>query len=175
MKYEYYDKYINKKTKWRYDITPLFENPEIFANLLKDLLKPFNKWDYDKIAGLDALWFIIWWALAQKWKIWFISIRKWWKLPWINNSVLKSSQFIDYSSFWKSLEINKSSVKKWEKIIIIDEWIETWTQIKESITLIENLWGVVVWITTLCAHKNKQTEFLFNNYNLHSINIINEM
>ncbi len=29
MKYEYYDRYINKNTKGRYDVTPIFNEPEV--------------------------------------------------------------------------------------------------------------------------------------------------
>ena len=43
MNYEYYDKFINKDTIGRYDITPIFGNPVIFNNLIKDLLEPLKK------------------------------------------------------------------------------------------------------------------------------------
>jgi len=174
MKYEYYDQYINKKTKGRYDITPIFENPEVFSNLLNDLIKPFKDSKFDKIASLDALGFVIGGALAQKKNTGFICIRKNGKLPGINNTVLKTSSFIDYTNTSKSFEINKSSVKEGGKILLVDEWIETGTQIKSAIKLIEELGGEIIGISSLCSHKNKQTKILFNKYNLKSIKIIDE-
>ena len=42
MEFAYYDKHINKKTKLRYDVTPLFHDPKVFANLITDLIKPFK-------------------------------------------------------------------------------------------------------------------------------------
>ena len=175
MEYKYYNKFINKKTNGRYDVTPIFENPEVFSNLLNDLIEPFKNINFDKIAGLDALGFVIGGALAQKINKGFICIRKGGKLPGINNAVLKTSSFKDYTNTSKSFEINKSSIKKGEKILLVDEWIETGAQMKASIKLIEELGGEIVGISSLCAHKNKQTQILFEKYNLKSIRIINEM
>ena len=175
MKYSHYDTFINKETVGRYDITPLFENSKVFSNLLNDLIKPFENIKFDKIAGLDALGFVIGGALAQKLNVGFVCIRKGGKLPGINDTVLKTSSFKDYTNTSKSFEINKSSIKKGEKILIIDDYIETGAQIKASITLIEELGGEIVGITTLCAHKNKQTLVLFEKYHLNAIGIIDEM
>ncbi len=175
MEYEYYNQYINKETKGRYDVTPIFENPEVFSNLLNDLIEPFNDKDFDKIAGLNALGFVIGGALAQRKNVGFICIRKSGKLPGINDTVLKTSSFVDYTNTSKSFEINKLSVKKGEKILLIDEWIETGTQMKASIKLIEELGGKIIGTSSLCAHKNKQTQILFDKYNLKSIRIIDEM
>jgi adenine phosphoribosyltransferase len=175
MEYKYYNQFINKETKGRYDVTPIFENPEVFSNLLKDLIEPFKDVDFDKIAGLDALGFVIGGALAQKMNKGFICIRKGGKLPGVNDTVLKTSSFVDYTNTSKSFEINKSSVKKGEKILLVDEWIETGTQMKASVKLIEELGGEIIGISSLCSHKNKQTEILFNKYNLKAIRIIDEM
>ncbi len=175
MEYEYYNQFINKETMRRYDVTPIFENPEVFSNLLNDLIEPFKESDFDKIAGLDALGFVIGGALAQKMNKGFICIRKGGKLPGINDTVLKTSSFVDYTNTSKSFEINKSSVKKGDKILLVDEWIETGTQIKASVKLIEELGGVIIGISSLCSHKSKQTQILFEKYNLKAIRIIDEM
>ena len=58
MDYSYYDRLINKRTKVKYDVTPIFTNPEAFSNLIKDFSKMFRKEEYDVIMGLEALGFI---------------------------------------------------------------------------------------------------------------------
>lgn len=174
MKYEYYDQYINKNTTGRHDATPLFENSEVFSHLLDDLIKPFKEKNINKIAGLDALGFVIGGALAQKQNVGFVCIRKGGKLPGVDGTVLKTSSFVDYSNASKSFEINKSSITKGEKILLVDEWIETWTQMKAAVKLIEELGGEIVGIASLCAHKNKQTQTLFDRYNLKAIKVIDE-
>ena len=170
MKYEYYDKYINKKTTGRMDATPLFGDPIVFWNLLKDLIKPFKKNKIQKIVGLDALGFIIWGALSQKEKVGFVPIRKWGKLPGVPSTLLKNS-FTDYTKTVKSFEINKSAIKKGDKVLLVDERIETGSQIKSAIILVEKLGGKIIGITTICADKNKQTKILFDKYNLKAIKI----
>ncbi len=169
MDYEYYTQFIAKETKGRYDVTPLFQNVDAFSHLLDDLFLPFKDVPFDKIAGLDALGFIIGSALAYKLQKGFVPIRKGGKLPGINNSVLKTSSFVDYTNTSKSFEINRSAISKGEKILIVDEWIETGTQMNAAIRLIEELGGVVVGISSLAAHKNENTFFLFEKYHLHSI------
>ena len=174
MEFEYYNNYINKKTKNRADVIPIFENPEIFSNLLIDLIKPFEKINFNKIAGLDALGFIIGGAIAQKNKVGFVPIRKGGKLPGIRGTVLRTS-FVDYSKTKKTFEINKSSIKEGDRILLVDEWIETGSQMKSAIKLIEKLGGKVIGISALCSHKNKNTKQLFEKYNLKAIRIINEI
>ena len=59
-----YKKYINMKTKGRCDVTPIFENSKVFSNLISDMIKPFTKTGIDKIAGIDALGFVLAGAIA---------------------------------------------------------------------------------------------------------------
>ncbi|MBU4502970.1 MAG: adenine phosphoribosyltransferase [Nanoarchaeota archaeon] len=174
MKYKYYDKYINKKTKGRYDVTPLFENPKSFSNLISDLLKPFKKEKFNKVAGLDALGFIIGGALSQKARVGFVTVRKLGKLPGVKGTVIKT-KFKDYTKTNKGLEISKTAIKKGDKVLIVDEWIETGSQLKGTIKLIEKLGGKVIGITALVAHKSKNTKILFDKYNCKAIKVNNEI
>lgn len=173
MKYEYYNKYVNKKTKGRCDVTPIFGNPGIFSNLITDLIRPFKKYKFNKIAGLDALGFIIGGAISNKLKIGFVPVRKGGKLPGIKGTLLRIS-FRDYSKTIKSFEMNRNSIKKGDNVLIVDEWIETGTQAKAAIKLIEKQGGKVIGITALAAHKSPKTKILFEKYNCKSIRIIDE-
>ncbi|MFH1420374.1 MAG: phosphoribosyltransferase family protein [Candidatus Aenigmatarchaeota archaeon] len=167
MNYEYYEKYINKNTKDRFDTTTLFENPKVFSSLVDDLLKPFEKTRFNKIVALDALGFILGGAAAQKLKIGLVPVRKKGKLPGIRGTVLSAS-FSDYVKKGV-LEMNKGSIKKDDSILIVDEWIETGGQIKAAIKLIEKQKGKVVGIATICAHRTPHTEILFKKYNCHAL------
>ncbi len=170
MEYSYYNKFINKRTKGRYDVTPLFEDSKIFSNLVEDLIKPFKEIKFDKIIGLDALGFIIGGAFANKLKKGLVAIRKGGKLPGIKSTVLKTS-FTDYSKKNKTFEVNKNSIKNGEKFLIVDDWIESGSQMIHAIKLIEKLNGKVVGISVLRAHKNKETKILFDKYNCKAIGI----
>jgi len=172
MKYEYYEKHINKKTNGRYDLTTLFENKRVFSNLINDIIKPFENKKIDKIAGLDAIGFIIGGAVAQKTNKGFLAVRKGGKLPGIKGTV-KRAHFTDYTKTRKSIEINKASIKKGDRILLVDEWIETGAQMKSAAKLIESLGGHVVGISVLAAEKNKNTKLLFEKYTLKAIKEFN--
>jgi adenine phosphoribosyltransferase len=170
MDYAYYDKFVNKRTKGRYDVTPLFSNQEAFSNLLLDMTKPFKGKRIDKVAGIDALGFIIGGALAYKLGVGFVPVRKGGKLPGVKGTVFKAS-FVDYTKTKKYFEMNKGSIKKGEHILLVDEWIETGAQIKAAISLIEEQGGKIIGISVLNADKRKETEILFKKYNLRAIRI----
>jgi len=170
-KYSYYEKYINKKTKGRYDVTPLFGNAKAFSNLVNDIVSMFKGIKFNKVVGLDALGFILGGAIANKLKLGFIVVRKGGKLPGIKGTILKHS-FVDYSKKDKSFEMGKGSIKKVDKVLVVDEWMETGTQIKSAIKLIEKQGGKVVGIGTLCAAKTPKTKSLFDKYNFKSIRIV---
>jgi adenine phosphoribosyltransferase len=168
MDYGYYERFINKKTIGRYDVTPLFGNPKVFANLIADLSRLFPKGSYDAIAGIDALGFILGAAMALKLKKRFVPVRKEGKLPGVKGTVLKTGS-IDYSGKKKGLEMAKGSIGKGERVLIVDEWIETGSQVKSAIRLIELQGGKVIGIAALCAEKNPKTSMLFESYNCRAI------
>jgi len=165
MNWRYYKKYINgKEVIGRCDVSPIFENEKVFQNIVKDLLKPFRDKKYDKIVALDSLGFILGSAMAYKTKKPLILIRKEKKLPYPKKYLLGKT-FVDYTKKRKGFEIKKSSIKKGDKILLVDEWIETGTQMKAAINLIEKLSGKVVGISTINTDINKRTEVLFKKYN----------
>ncbi len=170
MNFKYYDKLINKKTKGRYDVTPIFKNSKVFFNLINDLTKFFSSVRYDVIVGLDALGFILGGAMAYKLRKSFVPVRKGGKLPGIKGTVLKTS-FVDYTNTKKSFEMNSGSIKKGERVLIVDEWIETGTQVKAAIKLIEKQGGKVIGIAALCAEKTPKTKILFDKYNCKAIKV----
>lgn len=169
MNYAYYDRFINKKTKVRYDVTPLFRDPVVFGHLVEDLFRPFRK-KVDVVVGIDALGFILAGAIANKQKLPLAVVRKGGKLPGIRGTVLRTS-CVDYTKKKKHFEMTKGSIKKGDRVLIVDEWIETGAQVKAALRLIEMQGGIVVGISVLNAERNKKTESIFDNYSCHAINL----
>lgn len=168
MNYSYYDAYINKKTKKRYDLTPLFEDAAVFKTLIEDLTTPFKGKKIDKIAALDASGFVIGSGVALRLKKGIILIRKKGKYPVAENTLLRAS-YTDYSKTEKTFEMKKSSIKKGEQILIVDDWIETGAAVNAAIHLVEKAGGIIAGVSVLHANKNRNTEILFKKYNCHSI------
>ncbi len=168
MEYRYYDRLINKRTRGRYDVTPVFADPRAFKNLVTDLLRPFKNTRFNKVASLDALGFIIGGAVAIKRKAGFVAVRKGGMLPGVPGTVIREP-FVDYSKKKKHFEINRNAVKKGDRVLIVDEWIETGAQARAAIRLIERRGGKVVGIACLCTERNKGTRILFDKYNCRPI------
>jgi adenine phosphoribosyltransferase len=170
MDFGYYDKRINKKTRLRYDITPLFGEKEVFRNLISDMAKLFDGDGYEIIAGIDALGFILGAAMAQKLGKGFVPVRKGGKLPGVTGTVIKSS-FTDYTGKKKSLEMSRRSIKWGEKVLIVDDWIETGSQVKAAIKLIEKQGGKVAGIAAISAERSQRTRMLFEVYGCRALRV----
>lgn len=149
----------------RNDVTPLFEDAKAFKQMISDLAEPFLSSGIDLVACIDALGFILGSAVARHLNAGLIPIRKGGKLPVETESI----QFIDYSGKTKSLEIRKDSHLHNVRILLVDEWIETGTQVQAAIKLIENQGGIVVGIATINIDRNEKTSGLRSKFTIHSL------
>ena len=156
---------IDTTTTPRCDVTPLFANPKAFAELVADLAAPLASTPIDYVAGIDALGFILGVAIATRLDKGFIPIRKGGKLP----GGVRSIQFVDYSGETKSLEIRKRILHPTAKVLVVDEWIETGTQMQAAITLIEQEGGSIAGIATINIDKSPISEQLCERYKCHTI------
>jgi adenine phosphoribosyltransferase len=149
----------------RYDATPLFSDPGAFAALLDDCLDLIDFDSMEYVVGIDALGFILGTAVAVMAKKPFIPIRKGGKLP----VPTYSANFIDYSGTSKSLEIRKDLIPAGATVLIVDEWIETGTQVSAAIQLIEKLGALVAGVLTINIDENEKTHPLRNTYKIYSL------
>ncbi len=144
-----FEKRINYESVGRYDITPIFRDPAAFADLLDRMAEGLRGQTFELIAGIDALGFVIGAALAQKLEKGFLVVRKGGKLPVKTTSL----EFKDYSGQAKKLEIALDTVPAGAKILIVDDWIETGSQVRSAIELIEGQRGQVTAIAAIRIDK----------------------
>jgi len=149
----------------RCDVTPLFADPAAFAQLVTDLSLPYKSTLIDYVAGIDALGFILGTAIAMHLQKGFIPIRKAGKLP---VDTLKKD-FIDYSRNRKTLELRKGLIRKFAKILVVDEWIETGAQMQAAIELIEKENGIVAGIAAINIDPNPIPQLLQKKYKCHAV------
>lgn len=144
------------------DISPILSNSKALDFVINSF--ELSVWNPTKIVWLDARGFIFWSILAYKLKIPFIMIRKKWKLPWETESI---SYELEYWS--NCFEIQKDSLKKWDKVAIIDDLLATWWTVNAAINLVEKMQAnveslnFVVELEFLWARKN------FPNYKTNSL------
>src|SRR3990172_7957420 len=149
----------------RCDVTPLFANPEAFAQLITDLAKPFASTALDYVAGIDALGFVLGTAIAVRLHKGFITIRKGGMLPVAATAV----ELIDYTAQKKSLELRQGILQAGNRVLIVDEWIETGAQAQAAIELIEQVGGIVTGVATINIDDNPLPRRLRKKYRCHAL------
>ncbi|XP_075045133.1 adenine phosphoribosyltransferase [Mixophyes fleayi] len=104
------------------DITPVLKDPNAFSAAI-DLFESYLRKNYgqiDAIAGLDSRGFLFGPALAQRFGIGFVLIRKKGKLPGPTESV---SYSLEYGK--AEIEIQTDAVDPGQKVVIIDDLLAT--------------------------------------------------
>ena len=144
----------------RCDVTPLFLDPEAFLAMVADLAQSVEGLAFEYVAGIDALGFILGTALAVHLNKGFIAIRKGGKLP----VPVVSRQFTDYTGQQKTLELRTDILKPSDRVLLVDEWIETGAQVMTAIGLLEEVQAVVVGIATINIDDNPETRRLRERY-----------
>ena len=149
----------------RCDVTPLFANSQALAALVADLTQPFEGLDFKYIAGIDALGFLLGMAAAMHLNKGFVSIRKGGKLP----VPVISRQFTDYTGLQKTLELRTDILAPGDRVLLVDEWIETGAQVTAAIKLLEELGADVIGIATINIDDNPVTRRLREAYACHAV------
>jgi adenine phosphoribosyltransferase len=149
----------------RCDVTPLFANPVAFARLIRDLSLPYLITPFDYVAGIDALGFIIGAALSAHLNKGFIPIRKGGRLP----AATVAETFVDYTGQQKTLELRRGIIKRGQRVLVVDEWIETGAQVQAAANLIEKEGGIVIGIATINMDSNERTTVLREKYSIHAL------
>lgn len=154
-----YEDYIDKNVG---NLMNLFYDSTAFHSAVDDLSKDLDINNIDKIVGIESRGFILGGAIAYKLGKGFVGIRKEGKL---NREKIVSDEFIDYSGKIKKLEIETSSIKAGEKVLMIDDWFETGRQIRQSIKLVEKLNGEIIGISVIVDETNDETKDFLKKYN----------
>src|SRR4051812_21094160 len=144
----------------RCDVTPLFADGEAFAALVDHLLDQMNGVAFDRVAAIDALGFILGTAIAVRAGKGVIAIRKGGKLP----VVCERREFLDYTKQIKSLELRSDMVRPGERVLIVDEWIETGAQVQAAIALAEHCGAIVAGVVTINIDADAAEKLTANGY-----------
>lgn len=121
------------------DITPILQNGPVFQETIREMANLVKDLDFDKVAGIEARGFIVGAPLATLLGKGFIPIRKPGKLPYE-----KVAQEYDLEYGSDSIEIHTDSVKKGERILLVDDLLATGGTSKAACKLIERLGGQLV-------------------------------
>jgi adenine phosphoribosyltransferase len=124
------------------DITTLLEDGEIFRQVVDQLAQPFGKVKIDKVVGIDARGFALAAPVAYKLHAGLCLIRKKGKLPY---KTIEESYEKEYGP--DTLAIHRDTIKKGERVAIIDDLLATGGTMLAAVKLIERLGGKIVGIS----------------------------
>ena len=138
------------------DIFSLIGKPHLLKKIVDKISKIVEKEKITKIVGIDARGFIFGSIVSNKNKIPFIPIRKKGKLP---GPVYKKKYKLEYG--FDQVELQKNSILKRDKILIVDDLIATGGTAIAAAKLVENM-----------SSKDISFMFVIDLYNLNGVSIL---
>ena len=102
------------------DITTLLTNRRALTESIVQLSAPYKHKDIDNVAGIEARGFTFGTAVAYELGAGFVPIRKKGKLPF---DTYEQDYELEYGT--DTVEIHADSIRKGEKVLIIDDLIAT--------------------------------------------------
>lgn len=120
------------------DFSPILRDPSALSYILDEFSKYFHPKNIDLFAGIESRGFLLACAMALRYNKGMIMIRKAGKLP---GKTTKLSYSIEYGK--DTIEIQKNSISKGQRILICDDLLATGGTAKASAKLIEKVGGQV--------------------------------
>lgn len=121
------------------DITTLIADPVGWKLVVEDFLKRYQSKEIDIIVGIDSRGFIIGGALAFLMEKGFVPVRKKGKLPPETES---ETYKLEYGT--DTLEISRESIKKGQRVLIVDDLLATGGTALAAANLIKKMGGEIV-------------------------------
>ena len=120
------------------DITTLIKDEKAFSETIDQIVEKSNQFQFDKIAAIESRGFVFASAVSYILKKPFIMLRKKNKLP---ADVYSVDFELEYGT--ATIEVHKDSIKKDEKVLVIDDLIATGGTAEAAAKLIEISGGKV--------------------------------
>lgn len=146
------------------DITPVLEDKNSFYFLINKLASFFKNKKIDKIVGIDARGFLLAAPLAYKLKTGLTIVRKKGKLP---RKTVKKSYSLEYAS--ETLEMHQDSIKKGEKVLLVDDVLATGGTMAATCDLVEKLGGKIIGILFFIELKDLKGRKKLKKYKIKSL------
>jgi len=121
------------------DITTVIQDPKGFGMAVDGIIDILKDVEFDSIVGSESRGFVFGAPVAYSMKKGFILARKKGKLP---RKAISEDYDLEYGK--ATLEMHSDSVKKGDKVVIVDDLIATGGTTGAIIKMIERLGGTVV-------------------------------
>jgi len=146
------------------DVTTLIQNGKAFNESVDLIVKKYKGKKIDKVVAVEARGFIFGAAIAHRFKIGFVPVRKKGKLPFKTNSVTYD---LEYGT--DTLEIHKDAIAPGERILIVDDLLATGGTVKAVTELILGLGGKITGIAFVIELFDLGGREKLKGYNIYSL------
>jgi len=120
------------------DITTLLKDKQAFQRAVDEIADKFRHKKIDKIVGIESRGFIFGAALAYKWNVGFVPVRKPGKLP---AEAHREEYQLEYGK--DSIEIHRDAIMPGENVLIVDDLLATGGTASAAVRLVEKLGGKI--------------------------------
>jgi len=121
------------------DITSVIQDPKGFRMAVDGLIGLLRGADFDLVLGSESRGFVFGAPVAYAMNKGFILVRKKGKLP---RETISEDYALEYGT--ASLEMHTDSIKKGQKVVIIDDLLATGGTTEAIIKMVERLGGKIV-------------------------------
>lgn len=135
------------------DPTSIYINQRAFTDLLDDLMADLDGVEFDVVAGLDAMGFVLGAAIAARANVGFLPIRKAGKLCVDTDKVA----FGNYSGRTQDMEMRQPAFAPGTRVLLADQWVETGGTMDGALRLVERQKGVVTGMVAIAIEENERT------------------
>lgn len=146
------------------DIAPLLEDKKAFGFAIDALAGKVKHLKIDKVVGIDARGFILAGILAEKLGAGMVMVRKKGKLPY---ETVQEEYDLEYGK--AVIEIHKDSIKKDERVLLVDDVLATGGTMSAAAKLVEKIGGSVAGILFLIILEYLPGREKLEGYNLYSL------
>lgn len=126
------------------DITTLLQDGKVFKYVINEMLKPYKAAKINKIVAIDARGFLLATPIAYKLGVGVCLVRKKGKLPY---KIIEEKYEKEYGP--DILTMHEDTIKKGDKVLIVDDLLATGGTMEATIKLVEKLGGEIVGISLI--------------------------
>jgi adenine phosphoribosyltransferase len=124
-----------------YDVTTLFEDGQIFKEMIDALCMPYEGKKIDKVVGIDARGFLLASTMAYKLGAGISVVRKKGKLPYKTRIATYEKEYGP-----DAVEMHEDTIKPGENVVIVDDLLATGGTMMAAVDLVEQMGGKILGI-----------------------------
>jgi adenine phosphoribosyltransferase len=129
------------------DVWRIFRDPAAFRAIILALVDPFRSTGISAVAGIEARGFLLGGAAAIELGVGFIAVRKAGAL--FPGEMVRTLTAPDYLGQQTELVVPREVVKVGDRVLLVDDWVETGSQARATAALIAACGGHLIGISVM--------------------------